>query len=124
MLFHITGIKKGSMKDHLKRFALEIGEKFYGGGEIATKGNWLDAFDQLMLAIEKVPKIKKLFYFSTNFLGCYKKSKLLQATEYFIDTWVNDQRLKFAICGSSASWILENIINNKEGLDNRVTKII
>jgi hypothetical protein len=32
--------------------------------------------------------------------------------------------LKLIICGSSASWVIKNIVNNKGGLHNRITQLI
>src|SRR5262249_40992459 len=52
-----------------------------------------------------------------------KRSGILKALEYYWNRyWNHDPRLKIIICGSSASWILEKIINNKGGLYNRVTR--
>src|SRR6202040_1067331 len=35
-----------------------------------------------------------------------------------------DKRIKLIVCGSSASWIIKNIINSKGGLHNRITQQI
>jgi len=51
------------------------------------------------------------------------RSKILVALElYWNRYWVFDGRVKLVICGSSTSWIINNIINNKGGLHNRVTR--
>ena len=51
-----------------------------------------------------------------------KRSGLLDALDYYWNRyWVNDRRIKLIICGSSSSWIVDKIINNKGGLHNRVT---
>lgn len=51
------------------------------------------------------------------------RSKLITALElYWNRCWVFDDRIKLIICGSATSWIIENIINNKGGLHNRVTR--
>ena len=53
------------------------------------------------------------------------RSKILMALElYWNRYWVFDRRVKLIICGSSTSSIIENIINNKGGLHNRVTRTI
>lgn len=53
------------------------------------------------------------------------RSKLITALElYWNRYWVFDKRIKLVICGSATSWIIENIINNKGGLHNRVTRTI
>lgn len=51
-----------------------------------------------------------------------KKSHLLQSLDYYWNQyWSNDQRIKLIICGSSASWIIHKVINNRGGLHNRIT---
>lgn len=53
------------------------------------------------------------------------RSKILTALElYWNRYWVFDKRIKLIICGSATSWIINNIINNKGGLHNRVTRTI
>jgi len=54
-----------------------------------------------------------------------KNSRLLQNLDYFWNQhWSKNDRIKLIICGSSASWIINKIINNKGGLHNRVTQSI
>ena len=54
-----------------------------------------------------------------------KKSGLLRNLDYFWNQyWSKDNRIKLIICGSSASWIIDKIINNKGGLHNRITHSI
>jgi len=54
-----------------------------------------------------------------------RNSRLLQTLEYYWNHhWSRDPRVKLIICGSSSGWILKNIINNKAGLYNRVTRTI
>jgi len=53
------------------------------------------------------------------------RSKLITILElYWNRYWVFDDRIKLIICGSATSWIIENIINNKGGLHNRVTRTL
>ena len=53
------------------------------------------------------------------------KSGLLTALDYYWNRyWSHNDNFKVIVCGSSASWIIEKIINNKGGLYNRVTRKI
>ncbi|MGH7250153.1 MAG: AAA family ATPase, partial [Minisyncoccia bacterium] len=53
------------------------------------------------------------------------RSRLLEALDYYWNRfWVHDGRIKLVVCGSASSWIIDNIINNKGGLYNRVTRTI
>ncbi len=53
------------------------------------------------------------------------KSGLLQAIDYYWNRyWSHNNYIKLIVCGSSASWIIKKIINNKGGLYNRVTRTL
>ena len=53
------------------------------------------------------------------------RAGLLKALElYWNRYWVFDKRIKLIVCGSTTSFIVEKIINNKGGLHNRVTRTI
>ena len=54
-----------------------------------------------------------------------QNSKLLQTLDYYWNQyWSKDSRIKFIVCGSSASWIINKIVHNQGGLHNRLTKEI
>ncbi len=126
VFFHVTGIQKASLKEQLEEFAKQIGATFYQGASITPKKRWRDAFEDLTQAISKIPRNKKivLFFDELPWMAT-PRSKLLTALElYWNRYWVFDPRIKFVICGSATSWIIENIINDKGGLHNRVTRTI
>jgi len=126
VFFDVTGLQKGSLHDQLEEFAVQIGVTFYGGASITPRKRWRDAFEDLTQAISKLPKNKKivLFFDELPWMAT-PRSKLLMALElYWNRYWTSDNRLKLIICGSSTSWIIEKIINNKGGLHNRVTRTI
>lgn len=125
--FSITGIQNGKMPEQINRFVIEIGRIFYKGTQLKEQTNWYDTFDLLMDAINKfVSKKQKVVLFFDEFPWmATHRSKLLSVLEYFWNQyWSNDTRIKLVICGSSASWILKKIINNKGGLHNRITRKI
>lgn len=105
---------------------LEIGRVFYSGTELKPQKTWEAAFEQMTKAIEFIPKNEKivLFFDELPWMAT-KRSRLLQALDYYWNRyWVDNNRLKLIICGSSASWIIKNIVNNKGGLHNRITQLI
>lgn len=123
-LFATTGIQKGNMADQMDRFVIAIGQIFYQGTALKEQANWFKAFDLLMSAINQlVPKNKKIVIFLDELPWMVThRSKLLTVIEYFWNQyWSSDPRIKLIICGSSASWIIRKIINNKGGLHNRIT---
>ncbi len=124
VFFHVTGIRKGSLKVQLAEFAKQIGATFYQGPSLIPRGSWMEAFEDLTQAVNTIPKGKKvvLFFDELPWMAT-PRSKLLTALElYWNRYWVFDDRLKLIICGSATSWIIENIINNRGGLHNRVTR--
>ena len=56
---------------------------------------------------------------------CSRNSGFKEALEYFWNDWASKQdRMLLIICGSAASWMIENVINERGGLHNRVTQKI
>ena len=122
--FRCTGIQEGSLEEQLEQFSKQLGVTFYGGASIMPRKRWLDAFEDLTKAINQNSTSKKVVIFFDEFPWmATKRSGLLRALEYYWNHhWSNDLRIKVIVCGSSASWIIQKIINNKGGLYNRVTR--
>jgi len=126
LFFHVTGSNDDPINTQIKRFVTEIGTKFYNGAELKPPKTWEEVLEQLTKAMLTVPKGKKVVLFFDEFPWlATQKSGLLQALDYYWNRfWVDNNRLKLIICGSSASWIIKNIVNNKGGLHNRITQLI
>ncbi len=127
VFFHVTGIKDGSLTEQLEHFVKVTSITFHKGSEIKARTRWIDAFDGLTDAIQKhAESHQKIILFFDEFPWmAVPKSKLLQALDhYWNHYWSNDVRIKLVICGSSASWIINKIINNHGGLHNRITQRI
>jgi uncharacterized protein len=126
IFFNTTGVRGGYLFGQIKHFTKTIGDVFYNGAKLKEEGSWDSVFELLTEAINIVPKNKKVVLFFDEFPWMVtRKSKLLQNLEYYWNQhWSNDKRIKLIICGSSASWIIEKIINNKAGLHNRITRKI
>ncbi len=126
VFLNATGILKGSLKDQINNFTQQIAETFYKGAQLKNGKNWPETFKALHDAIKSVPSKKKIVLFLDEFPWmATKNSKLLQNLDYFWNQyWSSDSRIKLVICGSSAAWIINKIINNKGGLHNRITRTI
>ncbi len=126
VFFHVTGLQKGSSQEQREEFAKQIGQTFYSGAPLIPRERWKDTFEDLTQAIAKVPTNKKIVLFFDELPWMDSpRSKLLTALDlYWNRYWVFDNRLKLIICGSATSWIIDNIINNKGGLHNRVTRTV
>jgi AAA+ ATPase superfamily predicted ATPase len=126
LLFHASGVQNRPQESQLSAFKREIETTFYGNvrkGFLGEPKNWMDALSLLTEAINlnKDPQKIILFLDELPWMATHK-SGLLSALDYYWNRfWVNNPRIKLIICGSAASWIIENILNNKGGLHNRVT---
>lgn len=65
VFFHATGIQDGKMQDQLVQFSKQIGSTFYNGAILQAPKSWIDAFEDLMKAIQQIPKNKKVRLFDT-----------------------------------------------------------
>jgi uncharacterized protein len=122
--FELTGQKEGSLQEQLVNFTRQY--HTYFKQTIAVPNNWQDAFYILQKAILKKRTNKKvvLFFDELPWLAG-AKSKFLNALDYFWNSFAQYQKnIVLIVCGSSASWIIEKIINNKGGLHNRITDIL
>lgn len=127
VFFRITGIKDGLIDKQLRQFTKAMSKAFYNGGELKIQTNWFDAFEALHTALStQVETNKKIVLFFDEFPWmATHRSMLLQTLDYFWNQyWSDDVRIKLIICGSSASWIINKVINDKGGLHNRVTRKI
>ena len=124
LYFEITGMKQGGIKEQLFQFTYEFSRKFNQGERIPPPKTWAQAFTLLNEAIEKADNEKKiiLFFDEVPWLAS-PRSQFLNALEHFWNRYLSrNKNVILIICGSSASWIIKNIINNKGGLHGRITK--
>ncbi len=124
LFFSTTGIKDAPMKEQTKAFSRRIGDVFYReGAPITIQENWFDTFQMLTEEIHRCSQ-KKIILFLDEFPWMSTRgARLIRTLEYFWNQfWSSDSRIKLIVCGSASSWILNNIVNNKGGLYNRVTR--
>jgi AAA+ ATPase superfamily predicted ATPase len=121
--FEITGMKEGSTREQLFQFAYEFARQFNEGKRISPPENWAQALNLLHEAIEKVRDKKIILFFDEVPWLASPRSNFLNALEHFWNRYLSrNKNVILIICGSSASWIIRNIINNKGGLHGRVTR--
>lgn len=126
IFLNVTGTKNGTLREQIKHFTKQMAITFFQGAPLENKKNWDDVLSFLTETIQKMPKNKKivLFFDELPWLAT-RNSRLLQQLDYYWNQhWSNDERVKLIVCGSSASWIIKKIINDKGGLHNRVTRTI
>lgn len=126
MVFEFVGTRDAKLGTQLENFNKAMGAAIGNNKIYQTPSTWADAFDQLSHYL--TPKLA--FGRSVIFLDEFPwlsthKSGFLQAFDQWWNSWGTKQdNLVVIICGSAASWMIQNIVNNKGGLHNRITRKI
>lgn len=124
-VFKVTGIAEREAK--AKQLA-NFGESLrrYGSPLCPDPDNWKEAFDSLRRLLENKKTTGKKVVFIDELPYMYtRRCDLVSALEHFWNDWGNTQPdLLLIVCGSATSWIVKNIVNNKGGLHNRLTRKI
>jgi uncharacterized protein len=128
IIFEFTGANNVSFSTQLENFALTLQTTFKLNltVPIATPTTWFHAFHLLINLLEAQQSFEKRVVFLDEFPWLdNKKSGFLAAFDHFWNNWASRQRnLMVVICGSAASWMIQNIVRNKGGLHNRITQRI
>jgi uncharacterized protein len=126
MAFEFTGIHEASFSDQLENFTISLQKVFKSPIPLAAPDSWLKAFDLLQqYLVARKGKRKSVIFFDEFPWIHTPRSGFLQAFEHFWNTWASRQPgLIVIICGSAASWMIENIVRNKGGLHNRISQTI
>jgi hypothetical protein len=120
--FYATGLANGKKEEQFKIWNTAVRSSFGESDEIVE--NWIDAFTLLRNKLEKSKKTKRkvLFIDEIPWMDT-PKSGFLTALEHFWNGWASGRTDIFLIiCGSATSWIVKNLLKNKGGLHNRVTR--
>jgi len=122
--FSVTGISNENTKEQLREFRRAL-TKYYQG-EVPTPRDWYEAFDLLETRITQDPTLgkKTIFIDELPWLDTHK-SGFLPALEHFWNAFASRRPdILLIVCGSAASWMINNLIDNYGGLHNRVTETI
>ncbi|MBF0297413.1 MAG: ATP-binding protein [Oligoflexia bacterium] len=128
IFFHICGLKNGTTKDQINIFRNELEQNLYQFS-LPNLSSWMEAFKILTKAIEqKIASGFKgkivLFLDELPWLAT-PKGGLISAIDHFWNRhWSKITTLRLIVCGSAASWMLNNLIHAKGGLHNRLTQRI
>ena len=126
--FQHTGISTDSIrktdrkKTQLEEFSKSLSEAGYSCDKKIT--SWYDAFDGLKEIIRKSTDRKKVIFIDELSWMDTKGSELISALESFWNGWVTARKEKdviLIVCASATYWMMDNIVNAKGGLHNRIT---
>jgi hypothetical protein len=122
--FYATGILNGTREDQLCKWNEEIVR--YGGATLPAAQDWYAAFENLntLLTSKKTDEKKIVFLDEAPWLATMHAG-FLSALDHYWNRWASSQKdVLLIVCGSATSWIVENIIGDRGGLHNRLTRRI
>ena len=127
--FYATGVPETNTRGQLKAFNESLIE--YGSNEKSIPKDWLEGFRRLKALLQRddiyreptsskrVVFLDELPWMST------ARSDFKMALDLFWNSWASSQSdLLLIVCGSAASWIIDNILLDTGGLYNRITRQI
>lgn len=124
--FELVGVHDGDLPTQLRAFAASLGKASRAPSEPAAPLDWHAAFGQLATFLGgrlKRRATKQVVVFDEVPWLSSRRSGFLPAFEHFWNSWASRQsRLVVVLCGSAASWMLQNIVRQRGGLHNRVTR--
>jgi uncharacterized protein len=121
--FQLTGIANVETEQQLTNFHAALIRNFPEFEDNPVAKDWFQAFQQLINAIESLQDSEKkvLFIDELPWLDT-PNSMFISALEHFWNSWASTRSdIILVVCGSAASWMINELINNTGGLYNRVT---
>jgi uncharacterized protein len=120
--FRMTGLANTPTSKQLVNFQAAFEKYFPSLDDKTTPVDWFRAFLQLESALESSKVEKKIIFLDELPWLDQRNSGFVSALEHFWNSWASARRdVVLIVCGSAASWIINNLINNHGGLHNRVT---
>lgn len=127
--FELTGILGASLKDQLENFAGSMERAIGTGIQPKVPSSWREAFTMIerfldsgmagTTSVKKVVFLDELPWLNT------PRSKFLSALQHFWNNYCTKRSdIVLIVCGSAASWMIQNIVRAKGGLHNRLTRQI
>ncbi len=122
MSFQLTGLSIAKTQKQLANFHAAMQRSFPDAIIPTSSMDWFSAFQHLISALEKSNHSKKVIFLDELPWMDTPKSDFIIALEHFWNSWASARRdVMLIVCGSAASWMINNLINNHGGLHNRVT---
>ena len=124
LAFEFSGLHHASHEQQLENFRDALSNVIGGGITLEKPASWIHAFKLLEnFLTPRITKNRKVIFFDEFPWINTPRSGFLMAFENFWNNWASKQsNLIIVICGSSAAWMIQKVINNKGGLHNRVTR--
>jgi len=119
--FQHSGVENIGTREQLEYFRQSIVRHF--GVKCQRLRNWRSAFFELEGRLADAPTGKKIVFIDEIPWLDTPKSGFLPAFEHFWNGFASLRKdILLIICGSATSWVVKEILYNRGGLHNRVTK--
>ena len=125
--FYTTGIPDEKTRNQLKAFNESL--SIYGDETGTIPRDWFEAFRRLRKILENgqvyrdYSSGKRIVFLDEVPWMDTARSDFKSAFDFFWNSWGSTQEdLLLIVCGSATSWIINNILNDKGGFHNRITK--
>jgi hypothetical protein len=123
--FQLSGVANVDKKQHLVNFHNAYLELNPANAPKKPPKNWFEAFHRLSLVLAQQKAEKKVIFLDELPWLDTPQSKFISALEYFWNSWASARTdVLLIVCGSAAAWIINELINNRGGLHNRLTERI
>lgn len=119
LTFRVTGKDNVSTAEQIDNFCYAVSDQYDTDVQAKT---WTEAFRALQKILEKTADGAKIVFFDELPWFDTPKSDFISAFEHFWNDWASYRNdIKLITCGSATTWMLDNVINSRGGLHNRVT---
>ena len=119
--FHTTGTQGGGRRMQLENFTDALSETFFRGVDLSVPGNWKAAFKKLHKEIEPLEGKVVIFLDELPWMATQRATLMKVLDYYWNKYWVGMPNVMLEVCGSSASWMIKNIIKDRGGFHKRTT---
>jgi uncharacterized protein len=123
--FRMTALGNATLEQQLVNFHTNLEST---ASELAAGGvppNWFQAFQLIIKLASGDKRPRKVIFFDELPWFDTQGSDFLQALEHFWNSWAARRTDVLLVgCGSAATWMINELINNRGGLHNRITERI
>lgn len=120
--FYVTGIANVDQKVQLANFYSGLVRYFPRLEDNPIPTDWFRAFQYLISGLEQSEAQQKIIFMDELPWFDQANSGFISALEHFWNSWASARSdIILIVCGSAASWMISNLLNNRGGLHNRVT---
>ena len=124
MIFETSGVLMGERGEQFSAFNQSLRRVGYKG---KLPNKWMDAFFALEQTLTPLLDDKKRQVIFIDELPCFDvaRTRFVVALGHFWNSFVSKHdNLMLVVCGSATSWMVDNIVNNRGGLHNRITHLL